>query len=171
MAEIPSRKPHKIGQNLSLLFPQLSLHPSAPGNAVLLCFTEKSRTYQKRDLLKSATRPEEPLPVPNLPSYSSGGGIQGLSKATPFRFQPSLGYLIHQSPLLLPNTDPTSLPSPCHLAFKTCSSLLPLTKQSLLWLCSLLQLTPPLPSSLPLAPTRPPPSLAVMGHGQLPSLS
>lgn len=85
------------------------------------CSASQSRTYQKRDPLKSATRPEEPLPAPNLPSYSSRGGIQGLSKATPFRFQPSPRVPHPSVPPLLPNTHPLyhSLPTGILNMFKS----------------------------------------------------
>lgn len=112
LTEIPSRKPHIIGHNLPLkkfFFLNYLSTPLllAPGNAALLCFTEKSRTFQKRDPLKSAIRPKEPLPAPNLLSYSSRGGIQGVSKVTPFGFQPSPQVPHPSVPHLLPNTDPT----------------------------------------------------------------
>ena len=89
------------------------------------CSASQSRTYQKRDPLKSATRPEEPLPAPNLPSYSSRGGIQGLSKATPFRFQPSPRVPHPSVPPLLPNTHPLyQLLANCHLKHVQVSPIL-----------------------------------------------
>lgn len=130
-AETPSRKPRSIGHSASqkLLFPQPSPLPLCSLlPASYPCSTSRRKQTIRQEAPKSEpSDPKDHLPCtqpPHLPSCSSRGGAQGLSKASPFGFQPSpLAPHPSVSPSLSHITGPILSTASFPSAFETCSSL------------------------------------------------